>query len=407
MSIEEIDGLQAWANLVANKEGKWPTRLKPDRLYPIAAPKSKPKFRISRSDRVFCIGSCFAREIEQALRRLQFDVLSIIRGLPQSDKRKGADAGMFNKYTVASIVNEVRWALSPTDEYSADRILIPNPDGLYEDYQLSGPNYPDELAAAKEFREAFNRSFALLKEADVLIVTLGLSEAWFDTETGLFLNIAPSRALVKKFPERFRLHVLDYEETLTKLEELYGLLKGRGKSGLKILMTVSPVPLLATFREQDVLVANAYSKAVLRAAVEKFQQGKEDVGYFPSYEFVTLSNPSTVWAEEDFRHVDRFFVEHIMGAVLEDYVEVTEEQRQSAALARAASLYRGKFFQEAVSVLKPLVDDAAAVVVPKIFLRWGMANRQLKNIDLAREGYRRYLELCPDDEKAREAFGKL
>lgn len=407
MTIEVIPGDVAWRNLHSNPRGKWPSREKPERLYPVATPAVNPKFRISPSDGIFCIGSCFAREIEQALKRLDFDVLSIIRNLPQSERRSGADAGMFNKYTVAAILNELRWALDPDLAYSHEQVLVENEAGLFEDYQLSGSNYADTLQDASAFRDGFNRAFAGIRDADVIAITLGLSEAWLDRDTGLYLNMAPSRKLVKKYPGRFEVCVFDYEETLSMLEEIHVLLQRHLKPSHRILITVSPVPLLATFREADVIVANAYSKAVLRTAVEKFQRNKSNVSYFPSYEFVVSSNPLAVWDDKDYRHVDRFFVEHIMSSVLSAYCDDSEMWTEMAALAKAGSLYRGRFYREAQSVLEPVVADAATVQNPKILLRWGMINKQLGNIDCARKAFTAYLQRCPEDERAITALKSL
>jgi len=71
-----------------------------------------------------------------------------------------------------------------------------------------------------------------------------------------------------------------------------------------MLVTVSPVPLLSTFRDVDVLVANTYSKSVQRAAIDEFIADADGVDYFPSYEFVMLSNPTIAWSRGDYRHVN-------------------------------------------------------------------------------------------------------
>lgn len=376
MPIETISGDTAWQNLRDNPAGKWPNREKADRLYPVATPGSRPKFSISPSDRIFCVGSCFAREVEHAFRNLGFDVLSIIKNLPQSPRRQRSDSGSFNKYTAAAIVNELRWALDPA-AYSEEQVLIENEVGLFEDYQLSGANYSDTLEDARAFRAGFNEAFKVIREADVVVVTLGLSEAWIDRQSGLYLNMAPSRKLVKKYPGRFELHVFDYAETLAMLEQMHALLHHHLKPDCKILITVSPVPMLATYRDADILVANAYSKAVLRAVVEKFQSDKPNVSYFPSYEFVTLSNPTTVWDDKDFRHVNRFFVQHIMASVLSSFCEQSRAGQEMAVLSKASALYRGRFFKEARAVMLPIMQQPELIKNPKLRVRWKMINRQL------------------------------
>jgi hypothetical protein len=83
---------------------------------------------------------------------------------------------------------------------------------------------------------------------------------------------------------------------------------------------VSPVPLMATFAGRDVAVANAHSKALLRALAEEFSVRHENVHYFPSYEIATLSDPALVW-EEDLRHVKGPATQTIIRWFLQHYLE--------------------------------------------------------------------------------------
>jgi hypothetical protein len=106
------------------------------------------------------------------------------------------------------------------------------------------------------------------------------------------------------------------------------------------MITVSPVPLWSTFRAQDVLVANSYSKAVLRAAVESFCADRQHVSYFPSYEFAMLSNPRAVWRRDDYRHVDPVFVDFLVASVLEQFDGGANASGRSARQAAQARLLR-------------------------------------------------------------------
>ena len=313
MPIEVIPGDRAWRQYRGNDRARWPNRQDPDRLHPLAAPEAPRPFALRGDERVFCIGSCFARSIENALGRLGFDVLSTMPDLPRSPNRDRSDRGMFNKYNVATILNELRWAFGVGRPYRHDDVLIAPPgDRLLQDYQLAGPGYSEEPGFARQFRVGFNRAFGRIREADLVIVTLGLSEVWYDRQCELYLNAAPMEHLVAAFPGRYELHVLDLAQTQAMLEEIDRLLLAHLKPGFRMMLTVSPVPLWSTFRDQDVLTANTYSKSVLRAAVEPFVAGRAHVSYFPSFEFAQLSNPLAVWGREDFRHVDPTFVDYIM-----------------------------------------------------------------------------------------------
>ena len=60
----------------------------------------------------------------------------------------------------------------------------------------------------------------------------------------------------------------------------------------KLLMTVSPVNLWATFRtDLDVISASCNSKSTLRAVADEFASRHENVFYFPAYEMATIYQP--------------------------------------------------------------------------------------------------------------------
>ncbi|WP_396269672.1 GSCFA domain-containing protein [Ideonella sp.] len=335
MAHQVIPGEQARQFYRTNPWAKWPTRDKPDRLSPLAEPATGPLFGLSGREKVFCIGSCFAREIEETLDRRGFEVLSLRRDFPRSPNRGLPDRNMFNKYNVGTVLNELRWALEAPGSYRHEDVLLNAPHNqLVQDLQLQGEAYAEEWGFAVAFREAFNRFFATIAQADVVVLTLGLSEAWFDRQTELYLNAAPTEHMVAAYPGRFELHVLDVAATAAMLDEIDAILQAHLKLDFKLLITVSPVPLASTFRDQDVLVANTYSKAVLRACVDGFVQQRPHARYFPSYEFVTLSHPELVWRADDFRHVDTQFVDYLMASVLNGVEGLEAEATQSRAAVR-------------------------------------------------------------------------
>jgi thioredoxin-like negative regulator of GroEL len=126
------------------------------------------------------------------------------------------------------------------------------------------------------------------------------------------------------------LHVLDYDDILGALNRTRDVIAKHNPS-FKMLVTVSPVPLDRTFRSDDILAANCYSKSVQRAAVESFVKSNA-VDYFPSYEVVTLTDSAYAWSDIDMRHVRREMVDRLMGRFLENYTTLTE--RQSAQKTR-------------------------------------------------------------------------
>ena len=238
------------------------------------------------------------------------------------------------------------------------------------------------------FRRSFTATMARVAEADVLILTLGLVEAWYDTASRLYLNAAPPRAVCERLPARFELHVLDYQEILATLVGIHGLLERFCARLPRILITVSPVPLASTFRDQDVLVANSYSKAVQRAAVEAFVR-QCDADYFPSYEFVTLSDPEAVWGGKDYRHVRPATVDRIMGAVLQGYVGVPEI-RTLELLGETRNLYQLKRYAEVEALLAPLAQRPD--LDHELLYRYGLAKKRLHKLPEALAVFERLVE---------------
>jgi hypothetical protein len=88
-----------------------------------------------------------------------------------------------------------------------------------------------------------------------------------------------------------------------------------------VIFTLSPVPLIATFRPVSCISANSVSKAVLRVAVDELMRenrADDRLFYFPSFEIVTgyFRDPYT----RDNRHVRPRVVQTIMEAFARHYV---------------------------------------------------------------------------------------
>ena len=102
------------------------------------------------------------------------------------------------------------------------------------------------------------------------------------------------------------------------MKNIITILNKHTKKDAWIMLTVSPVPLARTFREEDVIVANMYSKSLLRVAAELECQNSESVEYFPSYESVMLSNREQTW-QNDQIHVESEAIHKITNRMIEHY----------------------------------------------------------------------------------------
>jgi tetratricopeptide (TPR) repeat protein len=129
---------------------------------------------------------------------------------------------------------------------------------------------------------------------------------------------------------------MDYHDVLVELEAIHRLLASHGHPDFKLLLTVSPVPLNATFRPIDVMAANAYSKAVQRAAAESFVLAHDNVDYFPSYEMVIMSDRRLAF-EKDNRHVQGPMVDRVVDRFLHAYAPGLKFEASRRPLIRSSS----------------------------------------------------------------------
>lgn len=264
-----------------------------------------PRFQLDRSSPVFTIGSCFARNVEEALMAEGFNVLTRSGHFPY-------EHGYLNRYNTPAMIQELEFAFG---RRSFDPASIVTMRAGFADLTSYGAF--QERTEVAEHRRITTDLFRTLPTAGLVVITAGLSEVWFDRQFNLFTNVSPSEA-GRSEPERFEFRLLDFATNFRVLESLI-LLAKEVAPACRILMTVSPVPLNATFVQRDVVISNTYSKACLRAAVEELYWKYDFIDYFPSYEMVASSNPALVW-EPDHRHVKPDFVRRIMAAFVRHYV---------------------------------------------------------------------------------------
>ena len=325
MPINRLSLSEANQNLRRNRVSMWPDgRLPTGRLGQLAKLTFTPSFTFSKADRIMTIGSCFAREIEHRLDSLGFDLPMKKVALPAEERATKTQNDLLSKYTVESMENELAW-ISGQAPPPPEKLFLQVGEGLWHDPQLVSNVHPASMERVLERRAMVSNAFGQLPSCRIVIITLGLAEAWYDHETSLYLNTAPPQAATNSQPNRFSLDVLDYNDIYDSLERIYEILTRAGHPDFKVLITVSPVPFKATFSGQDAITANTYSKAVQRAACQAFVARHDNVDYFPSFEIVTMSHRELVY-ERDNIHVSNSTVAYIVDSVLAAYSPEIEFQ---------------------------------------------------------------------------------
>jgi tetratricopeptide (TPR) repeat protein len=343
-----------------NAQARWPrtAEAQADRLMPLAQPRFTPSFRISKDEPIFTVGSCFARNIEKQLIVEGYNVAAA-KFEPPADLGFNADPdALLNRYVAHSISNELRWALGHGKPFR-DRYYVNCGKAGWFDPHLHPAIRPAPLEVVQARREAVQRYMAMAAQARVFIMTLGMAEAWYDTQTGLYLNgVLPSQGR-ERDPGRFEFHVLDYNQIVEQLEFIRNVLKFRGREDVRMLVTVSPVAMNTTFTGGEVLTANTYSKAVQRAAVEAFVAAHPDVDYFPSFESVMLSDRRRAW-RRDQAHASDEIVRLNVLRMIEAYSAAPEADEDRPPLGHEAVSAGFSFVQAARDASESGDVEAAA-----------------------------------------------
>jgi hypothetical protein len=293
---------------------KWPARGGDNRLEPEAWPAVNPRFKLAPGQTVFSIGSCFARNIESRLGALGFNVPTAQFHVPAQEFPQGTGTGILNKYTAPSIFQELAWAAD--GGYSND-MIVQLAEG-FVDLNLAGFR-PVSQERAIERRRQLAALYQNAFTADVVVITFGLVEAWWDSLRQTYIQQTPSAPMVQAFPDRWQFESLDYQTTLDYARQAIQLLN---RNPRPILITTSPTPLARSFAGQDAIIANTYAKSVLRAVCGALQQEFDNVDYFPSYESVMLTKSADVW-QDDLIHIRPEFVLKVVHRMVSTFVDET------------------------------------------------------------------------------------
>jgi hypothetical protein len=183
------------------------------------------------------------------------------------------------------------------------------------DLLLPHASKPVSKNRAIERRKDIDMLYQNLKDSDYIIITLGLTECWFDNETKYYLNGIPPSYLLQQDSRRYEFRVLDVKTISTMLEVAISMLL-ENNPNLKIILTVSPVPLSATFTKKDSILSNSLSKSVLRISAESVVNNFSAVDYFPSYEIV--NSMGSVAFMKDNIHVKDHIVRNIVDSIIND-----------------------------------------------------------------------------------------
>lgn len=290
-----------------------------------------PKFRIGPADPVSTYGSCFAQHIGKALKARGFS-WHIAESAPQGCPGVVATTfgyGVFsartgNIYTTSLLKQWLSWAVGdvaiPEEAWQNDDRYI---DPFRPAIEPKGFSSLAELRASRQFAiECFAKSIA---DSRYLVFTLGLTESWFNRAARFEYAVCPGTVGGSFDADRHVFVNQDYGMVMDGLNAALALVR-RINPQIRVILTVSPVPLTATASGAHVLVATMHSKSILRAVAGQMAATHDWIDYFPSYEIINSPSFGGMFFEPNKRNVNPAGVAFVMDAFFEGMPVVAEQR---------------------------------------------------------------------------------
>jgi len=249
--------------------------------------------RITYSDPVLFIGSCFASEIGLKLAEGKLPVMINPAG---------------TVYNPVSVINTL-------DSVISGKTITENDLFCHNASWLSFSHYTDFSSddpgkVIEKINSASSRAFEFLKKSHFLFITFGTARVFRLKKTGAIVSNC------HKLPSSyFDRELLSAGEIVRLWNNQLEILKEKFPE-LKIIFTISPVR-----HWKDGAHGNQVSKSILFLAVEELMKHVSSPGYFPAYEIMMDELRDYRFYDEDMIHPSRLAVDYIWEAFSRCYLD--------------------------------------------------------------------------------------
>lgn len=319
-------------------------------------PLSNMTLKVDRDTKVATGGSCFAQHIARRLQQSGFTYL-VTESAPDlldEDIAKEFNYGTFsarfgNIYTSRQLIQLVDRAYG--DFTPSDTVWHRDDGRLIDPYRPV--IQPDGFSSAEEFERDRSQHLeavrTMLEDCDLFVFTMGLTECWINETDGAAYPLCPGTVAGQFDPSVHKMVNLSVGDVMNDMEAFVERFAAINPTG-KILLTVSPVALVATATDEHVLTATVYSKSVLRVAAGELTRKYENVHYLPSYEIITGSFNRGNYFAEDCRDVTEDGVNHVMRLFFKHVANVDIAAEAPVDTSNA-------ILREARKVVKAICDE--------------------------------------------------
>jgi hypothetical protein len=307
----------------------------------------KPKFKILQDEKVATFGSCFAEHIGRALKARGFNWFcsETPPSALNSEGQKKFNYNIFsartaNIYTTSLLEQWVSWS---TNSDARSHECWQNDGRFYDPFrpiiEPRGFSSEQELIFSREATyQAFVRC---IKESTYFVFTLGLTESWFNSDSGYEYPMCPGTAAGSFDADKHQFVNQDYTQVRTSLLNAISMMRVINPK-LKFILTVSPVSLTATKSGNHVLVATMESKSTLRAVAGDVARSHDFVDYFPSYEIINSPVFKGAFFEPNQRSVSMHGVNFVMNSFFAGLVDVFGAYMQTDSTAEKEEVQKSK-----------------------------------------------------------------
>jgi hypothetical protein len=309
------------------------------------------KFTISATDKIATAGSCFAQHVARHMRNRGYNILDVeppIDGTPPDLAQKYGYMIYSGRYGNIYTARQMLQLLQDAETRTVRDEDIWTKNGRYYD-GLRPSVEPAGLASIEEVKayrlDHLERVSRLMRETDVLVFTLGLTETWMNRESGTIYPTCPG-VIAGAFDDRLHEFVnFEFLEIYEDLKKIRKILKAKNPA-MRFLLTVSPVPLTATASSDHILAATMYSKSVLRAVCGSLSKEYADVDYFPSYEVIASPFSKGFFFEPNMRSITEMGVETVMKVFFSEHSNVNRPGKDNDRKQRKAKKERDVVCEE-------------------------------------------------------------
>jgi hypothetical protein len=130
---------------------------------------------------------------------------------------------------------------------------------------------------------------------------------------------------------------------------------------VRVVLTVSPVSLIATFEPRHVLVSTVLSKAALRVVADEVARSRPSVAYFPAFEIIAGPASKGCYLSEDRRDVTPAGVARVM-ALLKRHYFVRSAPSRAPTASQGVDAAQRRAEQARLQAASEIICDEEAIV---------------------------------------------